>query len=158
MDSKEDGTVENPINREPDTQRLVQSFLTPSKDHELSKPQAYDRNHGPIQHIDASTHKVTIKSDSIPTTSQVVPKRLDLVLTVDDLRSKFSQHTVTCALQCAGNRRHEMRSRVKEVSGVDWGDGAVWGLVTKLLPGVRIVFSRTTMVEICWVLADGKTV
>jgi len=125
MDSKEDGTVENPINREPDTQRLVQSFLTPSKDHELSKPQAYDRNHGPIQHIDASTHKVTIKSDSIPTTSQVVPKRLDLVLTVDDLRSKFSQHTVTCALQCAGNRRHEMRSRVKEVSGVDWGDGAV---------------------------------
>ncbi len=30
-----------------------------------------------------------------------------------------------CALQCAGNRRHEMRSRLKEVSGLDWGDGAV---------------------------------
>ncbi|KAK5387782.1 hypothetical protein LTS13_000718 [Exophiala xenobiotica] len=134
MGSERDGTVENPINREPDMKHLVQSFLTPSKDQESSQPQAYDRNHGPIQHIDASTHKVTIKPDSSPpttstSTSNVVPKGglddLDLVLTVDDLRSKFTQHTVTCALQCAGNRRHELRSRVKEVSGVDWGDGAV---------------------------------
>ncbi|KAK7897688.1 hypothetical protein LTR67_004318 [Exophiala xenobiotica] len=134
MGSEGDGTVENPINREPDMKHLVQSFLTPSKDQESSQPQAYDRNHGPIQHIDASTHKVTIKSDSSPPTTStstpnVVRKRglddLALVLTVDDLRSKFTQHTVTCALQCAGNRRHELRSRVKEVSGVDWGDGAV---------------------------------
>jgi sulfite oxidase len=32
---------------------------------------------------------------------------------------------VICALQCAGNRRHTMRTKLKEVSGIDWFDGAV---------------------------------
>lgn len=27
--------------------------------------------------------------------------------------------------QCAGNRRHTMRTKLKEVSGIDWFDGAV---------------------------------
>jgi sulfite oxidase len=35
------------------------------------------------------------------------------------------QHNVICALQCAGNRRHTMRTKLKEVSGLDWFDGAV---------------------------------
>ena len=35
------------------------------------------------------------------------------------------QHEVSCALQCAGNRRHTMRTLLKEVDGLDWGDGAV---------------------------------
>lgn len=30
-----------------------------------------------------------------------------------------------CALQCAGNRRHAMRTTIKEVQGIDWFDGAV---------------------------------
>lgn len=100
------------------------SFLTPSKSRDGVLLQAYDRNHGPIQHIDASTHRIVVKTDSNLQTP-VVPGELGLGLSVDDLRSKFRQHTVTCALECAGNRRHEMRSRLKEVSGIDWGDGAV---------------------------------
>lgn len=28
-------------------------------------------------------------------------------------------------MQCAGNRRHTMRTKLKEVHGVDWTDGAV---------------------------------
>ena len=35
------------------------------------------------------------------------------------------QHTVICALQCAGNRRHTMRTKLKQVHGIDWLDGAV---------------------------------
>lgn len=41
-----------------------------------------------------------------------------------DLQS-YPQHTITAALQCAGNRRHTMRTKVKEVWGLDWNDGAV---------------------------------
>ena len=41
------------------------------------------------------------------------------------LRSQYKQHEVVCALQCAGNRRHSMRTLLKEVDGIDWGDGAV---------------------------------
>ena len=35
-------------------------------------------------------------------------------LTLDDLKSKFKKHTVAAALQCTGNRRHELKE-VKEV-------------------------------------------
>ncbi|KAK5312875.1 hypothetical protein LTR93_011146 [Exophiala xenobiotica] len=126
--SDDDGTVEKPVNREPDVNQLVQSFLTPSAPKGDSDSQtagvAYDRNHGPIQHIDLSQHRLTIRSDPIDR-SDIVSRKLNQVLSVDDLKTKFRQHTVRCALQCAGNRRHEMRSRVKEVSGIDWGDGAV---------------------------------
>jgi sulfite oxidase len=48
----------------------------------------------------------------------------ELSLSVEDLKS-LPQHSVICALQCAGNRRHTMRTKLKEVSGIDWFDGAV---------------------------------
>jgi sulfite oxidase len=32
---------------------------------------------------------------------------------------------LTLCRQCAGNRRHTMRTKLKEVSGIDWFDGAV---------------------------------
>ncbi len=35
-------------------------------------------------------------------------------LTLDDLKSKFKKHTVAAALQCTGNRRHELKE-IKEV-------------------------------------------
>lgn len=48
-----------------------------------------------------------------------------LKLTSESLMKDFPQHVVICALQCAGNRRHTMRHRLKEVCGVDWNDGAM---------------------------------
>ncbi|KAI9834552.1 MAG: hypothetical protein M1819_002928 [Sarea resinae] len=48
-----------------------------------------------------------------------------LELTVSQIQEDFQQHEVVCALQCAGNRRHTMRTLLKEVDGIDWGDGAV---------------------------------
>jgi sulfite oxidase len=74
----------------------------------------YDRNHGPIPHLDLSTHKVAVTG--------LVTKELSL--SIEDLRA-LPQHSVICALQCAGNRRHTMRTKLKEVSGIDWFDGAV---------------------------------
>lgn len=48
-----------------------------------------------------------------------------LKLSVNQLQKEFTQHEITSALQCAGNRRHTMRTQLKEVNGIDWGEGAV---------------------------------
>lgn len=48
-----------------------------------------------------------------------------LTLSVPQLASDFPQHEVICALECAGNRRHTMRTMLKEVEGINWGDAAV---------------------------------
>lgn len=48
-----------------------------------------------------------------------------LALSIAQLKYDFKQHDVVCCLQCAGNRRHTMRTLLKEVDGIDWGDGAV---------------------------------
>ena len=55
----------------------------------------------------------------------------ELSLSIQDLKTRYKQHEVTCALQCAGLRRHTMRTTLKEVSGIDWGDGAVMNCTWK---------------------------
>jgi sulfite oxidase len=119
-------SVEEPLNREPDLEKLVSRYTVAHNssvtcihnanewDDSFITTEGYDRNHGPIPHLDASTHKVTIDG--------LVSNELEL--SVQDLES-LPQHSVICALQCAGNRRHTMRTKLKEVSGIDWFDGAV---------------------------------
>ncbi|EMC93949.1 hypothetical protein BAUCODRAFT_215892 [Baudoinia panamericana UAMH 10762] len=99
---------EQPLNREPHLQDLVSKFLTPVDE-------GYDRNHGIHPNIDGSTHVVTIDGSV----------HRELKLLVKDLQNDFKQHDVVCALQCAGNRRHTMRTKIHEVQGIDWFDGAV---------------------------------
>jgi DMSO/TMAO reductase YedYZ molybdopterin-dependent catalytic subunit len=89
------------------TPLTIPSFITPT-------PEGYDRNHGPIPIIDASTHRVKIFG----------LVKNELSLSIDELK-ELPQHDVVCALQCAGNRRHTMRTKLKEVNGIDWFDGAV---------------------------------
>ena len=101
-------TGPEPLNREPPTTDLVSTFLSSTKD-------SYDRNHGPILHLSALTHNVKVSGRvSNP-----------LSLSISALANDYPQHTITCALQCAGNRRHTMRTAVKEVDGIDWFDAAV---------------------------------
>lgn len=99
--------AEAPLNREPKIQDLVKSFIT----HE----DAYDRNHSLFPNIDGSKHYVRIDG--------CVNHPLEL--SMSELKNDFEQHSVVCALQCAGNRRHTMRTKIKEVQGLDWFDGAV---------------------------------
>ncbi|KAK4544228.1 hypothetical protein LTR36_004438 [Oleoguttula mirabilis] len=99
---------EEPVNREPDIARLTSTFLTPTHD-------AYDRNHGLQPHLDAATHQVRVDG--------AVAHILNLSMA--NLANDFEHHEVVCALQCAGNRRHTMRTKLKEVQGIDWTDAAV---------------------------------
>ena len=84
------------MNREPPIQELISSFITIKG--------AYDRNHGPTPHLDVERHRVVVDGGV----------NTPLELTVVELQT-MAQHTVTCALQCAGNRRHTMRTLLKEV-------------------------------------------
>ena len=109
MASKEgDGTVREPLNREGNTEKLISNFTTETEDLQ------YDRNHGPISHLSADGH--TIKIDGL----SIKP----ITLSMRQLQ-EMKQHSVTAALQCAGNRRHEMRTRIREVQGIDWFDAAI---------------------------------
>ncbi|KAI9690675.1 MAG: hypothetical protein M1820_009909 [Bogoriella megaspora] len=98
---------EKPLNREPPIDKLVSSFIT--------KEDAYDRNHGGIPHIDVAEHIVHVDGSV----------QNELQLSINNLRNDFEQHEVVCVLQCAGNRRHVMRTLLNEVQGIDWGEGAV---------------------------------
>ncbi|KAF3926769.1 hypothetical protein ABW21_db0208219 [Orbilia brochopaga] len=101
-----DGTVEKPLNREPSPETLVETFI--------SDKDVYDRNHGPIPHIDASKHILHVDG--------AVAHPLEIPIAYLE---SLPQHTVVAALQCAGNRRHTMRTKEKEVWGIDWRNGAV---------------------------------
>ncbi|KIW69997.1 hypothetical protein PV04_02309 [Phialophora macrospora] len=141
MASSEDGSVEKPINREPDAGKLTESFLTPSESRSCPQPIAYDRNHGPVQHLDAKAYRLNVRSDPSLTCSDIIPGPIDVVFSIDDIASKFTQTSITAALQCAGNRRHEMRERVAEVQGIDWGDGAVMNAIWGGVPLREVLLS-----------------
>ncbi|KAI1397489.1 molybdopterin binding oxidoreductase [Hypoxylon fuscum] len=101
--------AESPLNREPSLSHLTSSFITED---------GYERNHStlpPASQLNARTHRVCV--DGLT--------RNPLSLSIANLRSDFPQHEVVCALQCAGNRRHDMRTVIREVQGIDWSDGAV---------------------------------
>lgn len=95
-----------PFNAEPPPSLLVDSFLTP---HDLF----YVRNHLPVPEVDPETYELEITGEGVK----------DITLKLKDL-DKYKTHTITAAIQCAGNRRSEM-SKIKPVKGLNWGQAAI---------------------------------
>ena len=58
-------------------------------------------------------------------------------LSLEDLESKFKKHTVTCTLQCTGNRR-DMFNGVKSVQGLEWSAGREHYLACTVLVVSRV--------------------
>lgn len=50
-------------------------------------------------------------------------------LTIAQVKHGIQQHEIICALQCAGIRRHTMRTVLKVVDGMYWDDGAVMNCI-----------------------------
>lgn len=96
-----------------------QSLLT--SESFITGEDGYDRNHGPIPHIDADNHILHVKGEVAE----------ELTLTINQLKQDFQHVEILSALQCAGNRRHTMRTLLREVDGIDWGDAAVMNCVWK---------------------------
>lgn len=103
-----------PFNAETPSDLLTASYLTP-------QDVLFTRNHLPVPKIDADTYSLSIDGEG-----------LHSQLTLEHLQdtSRFKQHSVVSAIQCAGNRRGAM-SRSKPSRGLDWGPGAIgngeWG-------------------------------
>lgn len=96
---------------------LVNHFITPSEIF-------YVRNHLPVPAnlSTVDTHKLVIEADP-----QFNLFRAEL--TVQDLKAKFEQVTLTVTLQCAGNRRNDMCA-IETVSGrAPWNAGEEDGVL-----------------------------
>ncbi|KAI1761609.1 molybdopterin binding oxidoreductase [Hypoxylon sp. FL1150] len=95
---------QEPINREPELSKLTSTFHHGRR---LRKKPL--RAAGGGKQLNARTHRVLIDGSV----------RNPLNLSTAGLRSDFPQHEIVCALQCAGSRRHDMRTVVREVQGID---------------------------------------
>lgn len=102
-----------PYNGETPGELLAAGIITPN---ELF----YIRNHLPAPEVDLSTYQLKIEGVGVR----------PLTYSLEELKANFKKYTVTATLQCAGNRRHELKE-VKEVKGLDWDVGAIgtatWG-------------------------------
>ncbi|XP_076357299.1 sulfite oxidase isoform X1 [Tachypleus tridentatus] len=97
-----------PFNAEPPLSLLVDSFITPN---ELF----FIRNHLPVPEIIPEEYELEISGIGI---------KKEVVLTLEELKTKFLKHTITTTIQCAGNRRSEI-NKIKKVKGLDWGSAAI---------------------------------
>lgn len=96
-----------PFNAEPFLPLLVESYITPND-------LFYVRNHLPVPEVDPDTYELEVVGEGITTVN----------LSLNDLKNKFKKHTVTAAIQCAGNRRSEM-IKLKPIKGLNWGAAAI---------------------------------
>lgn len=109
---------ETPFNAEPPLEILTDNFITP-------KEVFFVRNHLPVPHVDIKKYQLEVTAKN----SKKVIK-----LSFDDLK-KFPKHQVISVVQCAGNRRSEMKA-VKSVKGLNWGNAAIGNAVWT---GVRLI-------------------
>jgi sulfite oxidase len=108
---------DDPYNAEPPLDRLRAAYRTATHDF-------YVRCHGDLPEIDPDTWRLTVDGEG----GKAMP------ISLHDLRTRFREVTVTATMQCAGNRRADMRA-VAPVTGDPW-DGAAIG--TADWTGVRL--------------------
>lgn len=54
-----------------------------------------------------------------------LPDGEEASFSLEDLRTKFKQHTIDATLQCSGNRRQHMTEGSRSTNGLQWGVGAI---------------------------------
>lgn len=100
--------AEKPFNAETKPSILVSSFVTPVE-------KFYVRNHMHVPFVNINEYKLEIGDGTS-----------NYSLSYDDLKEKFQPHTITSALQCAGNRRAAMNNEQQgSVQGTAWYVGAI---------------------------------
>lgn len=97
-----------PFNAEPPPNVLADNFITPNE-------VFYVRNHLPVPDVDPESYELEIVIEGIEE---------PIVLSLEDIKTKFPKVSVTSAVQCAGNRRSEMHA-VKNLKGLPWGRAAI---------------------------------
>lgn len=127
---------EKPFNAETRPDLLPRSFYVPND-------LFFVRNHAPVPLL-KSEEEFRLRVEGIVA--------YPLLLSLEDLKTKFRKHTVAAVLQCAGNRRTEM-SRIKPVDGVPWLHGtagnAIWSgvLLRDVLIAAGVYTNKALHVE-----------
>ena len=98
-----------PVNSETPSTMLSDSWITPEQFW-------FKRNHHPVPHISAEDYRLTITGLGL--------RGEDLVLSLDDIKTKFPKVSVAVAIQCGGNRRSEM-NEVSVTAGSPWTTSAI---------------------------------
>lgn len=101
--------TDRPCNAESPISTL-EDYITPNETF-------YVRNHLWVPEIKSENdHKITVE----------LMDGEEVEYTVDDLRKKFKEYTVTMVLQCSGNRRlHMTENSGHKALGLQWGVGAI---------------------------------
>lgn len=98
-------TGKHPLNAEADLSVLYSAgLITPNELH-------YVRNHGAVPRLLWEFHKLDVENGK-------------LVLSMNDLKNKFTSFNIPVLLACDGNRRKEL-NMLKKSKGFNWGPGAV---------------------------------
>ena len=98
---------DHPLNTEPPLAKLAEAFIT--HQHDL-----YVRTHGEVQQLDEGSYRLRVGGEL----------KEQLHFSLADLKARFAVHTVTCSLQCAGNRRADLQE-VAKTAGDPWQGGAI---------------------------------
>ena len=98
---------DQPLNTEPALAKLAETFITHQRD-------LYIRTHGEVQLLDEGSYRLRVGGDV----------EQDLQFSLTDLQARFSVRTITCSLQCAGNRRADLQD-VAKTAGDPWRGGAI---------------------------------
>ncbi len=85
----------------------------------------YVRNHFWVPEIKTEQHKLVVE----------MPDGEETEYSLEDLKSKFKETTITATLQCSGNRRKHMSENARAATGLQWGVGAMSNAVWT---GVRL--------------------
>ena len=85
----------------------------------------YVRNHMWVPEIKPEEHKLVVE----------MPDGEEKEYSLEDLKTKFKETTITATLQCSGNRRRHMSENARAAAGLQWGVGAISNAVWT---GVRL--------------------
>ena len=85
----------------------------------------YVRNHMWVPEIKPEEHKLVVE----------MPDGEEKAYSLEDLKAKFKETTITATLQCSGNRRRHMSENARAAAGLQWGVGAISNAVWT---GVRL--------------------
>lgn len=75
----------------------------------------YVRQHMWVPDVDEATHKLIFELEDGE----------EKEYTLDDIKQKFKEVTVTATLQCSGNRRKHMTEEARSTNGLQWEGGAI---------------------------------
>ena len=99
--------TERPCNAETPVAQL-QTYITPNSTF-------YVRNHLWVPDTKAESHKLLVE----------LYDGTEQEYTLEDLKKRFKEVTVTATLQCSGNRRKHMTQEARSTSGLQWDIGAI---------------------------------